>query len=187
MMEGKISKEFRRVQAAHIATTDTTSTIDSWLSGFISRLLETSHGQWIYRCTTLHHITRGTKALQHRVEVQEKIRQYSAQDPRSIPLDCRHLLACPTKQILLRSTANQLYWVTAMEAANAAASVRTAWSRKRKRLSSSMVDSPEDTGKWNRSNHTQLRTQALTNAPKRFRQDNNVYRRYASNKRKRPD
>ena len=81
LLERKMSIKFRRIQQAHLATIDTRSTIDGWLSGFIARLLETSHGQWIYQCTTLHHITRGTKALQHRKEVQEKILQYSNQDP----------------------------------------------------------------------------------------------------------
>ena len=38
-------------------------TVDSWMKGFVSKLLEITHAQWIFRCITKHHSNKGTKVL----------------------------------------------------------------------------------------------------------------------------
>ena len=61
--EGKLSVEFRRIQSEYLAGHSTRLTVDSWLKGFVGKLLELTHSQWIYRCITKHHKTKGTKVF----------------------------------------------------------------------------------------------------------------------------
>ena len=41
--EGKLSLEFRRIQSDYLANHSTRLTIDSWLKGFVGKLLELTH------------------------------------------------------------------------------------------------------------------------------------------------
>ena len=61
--EGKLSLEFRRIQGKWLDKHHPYLTVDSWIKGFVSKLLEMTHAQWIYRCITKHHKTKGTKVL----------------------------------------------------------------------------------------------------------------------------
>ena len=49
--------------------------IDSWLKGFVGRLLEMTHSQWIFRCISKHHHSNGAIALKSREDVLNRIEQ----------------------------------------------------------------------------------------------------------------
>ena len=46
--KGKLLKEFRRVQEKWLKDRSSCLTVDSWMKGFISKLLEMTHAQWIF-------------------------------------------------------------------------------------------------------------------------------------------
>ena len=58
--EGKLALQVRQIQRAFLYTSDTSLTVNSWLKSFVSKLLEMTHAQWIFRCITKHHRTKGT-------------------------------------------------------------------------------------------------------------------------------
>ena len=55
--EGKVTKVFRRVQESYLASADTNLSADSWMKGFVGKLLAMTHSQWIFRCISKHHRT----------------------------------------------------------------------------------------------------------------------------------
>ena len=61
--EGKVTKDIQELQWVYLASKRTRLTVDSWMKGFVGKLIEMTHKQWIFRCITKHHRTKGTKAL----------------------------------------------------------------------------------------------------------------------------
>jgi hypothetical protein len=49
-MEGMISKRIRGIQALHSKVEGTTISPEQWATGLVIKLLEITHGQWLYRC-----------------------------------------------------------------------------------------------------------------------------------------
>ena len=82
--EGKICKEIRARQEMYLRRRRTNLTADSWTKSFVERLLAMNHKQWIFRCTTKHHRTKGTKVLANQRDVLRKIERQLATGVRSL-------------------------------------------------------------------------------------------------------
>ena len=91
-MEGKISTKIDRIQQHHSATSISTINGDDWCKHFISRLLQISHSQWVFRNTMLHSAVRGTIKLQQRREVLQEIERLAEVDPDKVAAESRFLL-----------------------------------------------------------------------------------------------
>ena len=66
-MEGMISKEMLAIQQPHLTLIGSTWTISAWAKGFIVKLLlETTHGQWLYRNVHVHDAITGTHAVRRK-------------------------------------------------------------------------------------------------------------------------
>ena len=61
--EGKLAVQFRHIQRHFLFQEDTQLTADSWMKGLVGKLLAMTHAQWIFRCISKHHRTKGTKVL----------------------------------------------------------------------------------------------------------------------------
>jgi hypothetical protein len=48
-MEGMLSKETLHLDQDYIMTADCKLLTEQWMSGLLTRLLEATHGQWIYK------------------------------------------------------------------------------------------------------------------------------------------
>ena len=46
---------------------------EQWVTGVITELLETTHGQWLYRCVEVHDRFSGIQATQRKEELQMAI------------------------------------------------------------------------------------------------------------------
>ena len=73
-MEGVISKEILAIQQEYLdlrgaCVTPTTST--SWAKGLIVRLIEITHGQWLYRNVHMHDTVTGLHATRRNEELQQ--------------------------------------------------------------------------------------------------------------------
>ena len=61
-MEGMISKEITGIQKLYPALSSYHLSIERWMTGLITKLLEVTHGQWIYRNEHVHNSISGTTA-----------------------------------------------------------------------------------------------------------------------------
>ena len=48
-MEGMFTKEMMPIQADYVELGECTLTLDKWVQGLVVKLLEVTHGQWLYR------------------------------------------------------------------------------------------------------------------------------------------
>ena len=90
---------------------------DDWCRHFISRLLQVSHSQWVFRNTALHGAVRGTIKLQRRHEVLQEIEKLSEVDPEEVAAESRFLLEMDFSTLARAPVERQSYWVYAMKAA----------------------------------------------------------------------
>ena len=99
------SPSIRELQDLHLLQTGYSRlTIKSWMKGFIGKLHEMKHGQWIFRIVTKHHHTNGTIQLSEHREVFKEINRQLSLDIGSLPPESRSLLEIPRKDLMQRST-----------------------------------------------------------------------------------
>ena len=115
--EGRISSQFRIIQGQYLRDNHPQRSIETWLSGFVSQLLAMTHAQWIYRCITKHHRTKGTKALAKREEVVKEVNRQRLLGEEAMADEDRWMLEVDLDQ---SSMEDQQYWLHAVEAARQA-------------------------------------------------------------------
>ncbi len=72
-MEGMITKEILPFQEDHITLGHGKLTIDQWAQGLVVKLLEVTHGQWLYRNFHVNDATDGVAATVRKEEIQQFI------------------------------------------------------------------------------------------------------------------
>ena len=88
-----------------------------WARGLITRLLETSHGQWVYRNTLVHDRVTGTIANCRKEELQKAIKDQLALGEEGLDEQDRWLLEINLGDLEAASGNNHHYWLLAIEAA----------------------------------------------------------------------
>jgi hypothetical protein len=71
--EGMICSGMRRIQANFAETVVSNLAISRWASGLIIKLLEATHGQWLYRCVQTHDSVSGTLVMMRKEQLQIEI------------------------------------------------------------------------------------------------------------------
>ena len=64
-MEGMICRGLRHLQELYTTVEGSNVTGKQWATGVITKLLETTHGQWLYRCVQVHDRFSGIQATLH--------------------------------------------------------------------------------------------------------------------------
>ena len=62
-MEGMIGRRMREMQQLYRIRSGAEMSSERWAKGVILKLLETTHGQWLYRNVQLHDSVAGTLAM----------------------------------------------------------------------------------------------------------------------------
>jgi hypothetical protein len=86
--------------------------------GVITKLLDATHGQWLYRCIQIHDRIKGTQAMLQKEELQKEIEAQQEMGYDGL-LDEDHFLAEVNLEDLESTSGEQQeYWLVA---------IRTAW------------------------------------------------------------
>jgi hypothetical protein len=72
-LEGMISKEITSTQQQYIAINGSHMSLDKWCTGLITRLLEITHGQWLYQNYIVPDSVSGTIATAEKEELLVEI------------------------------------------------------------------------------------------------------------------
>ena len=72
-MEDMISKEIIKLQKDFVDIGGCSMSLDKWAQGLVVRLLEVTHGQWLYMNMHVHEATTGMEATARREEIQHFI------------------------------------------------------------------------------------------------------------------
>ena len=120
-VEGRITALWLEYREQDIAAHNLKSTAESWGKGFISKLLELTHRQWIYRNTEVHHKVEGLTMSQHEV-LMEDVGRFAEVDPDDLLPENRRLLDVDFEALGKRAAVDRKFWVAEMDVAVAAAS-----------------------------------------------------------------
>ncbi len=71
--EGMISKQMRGIQELYHKIKGSSISPENWTTGLVIKLLEITHGQWLYRYVQVQDKLTGTKATQRKEELQWEI------------------------------------------------------------------------------------------------------------------
>lgn len=89
---------------------------DTWMVQFTWKIIEITHGQWLFRNFTLHSRTNGYLLLQKQEEVLATVVQLVGSDPADVPAKNKFLLEMDHTGIDGSSQIQQEYWVAAVKA-----------------------------------------------------------------------
>jgi hypothetical protein len=123
-LEGMISSEFEPIQMTHYELSGSRLNTSNWHTGLITRLLEITHGQWLYRNYMVHDAISGALATKKKEELQDEIEhQRDLGDKGLLPED-KYLTEVRLEDLSSTSGERQEYWLLAIQAARRAYSLR---------------------------------------------------------------
>ena len=116
-MEGRISQKLFKAQELHCTASPCRIIGRDWAKHFISRILQLSHSQWIFRNITLHDSARGVKKQERKKKVLREVVRLSTVESHKIPVESQFLLEIDFGALVRSPLDQQAYWVSAMQAA----------------------------------------------------------------------
>ena len=116
-MEGMISKEMLEIQQCYLTLTGSTWTISAWEKGLIVKLLEATHGQWLYRNIQVHDIVPGTYAVRRKEEIRREMQMQLDMVVEDLEEEDKFLLEINLDDLDNTSGEAQEYWLLAIKAA----------------------------------------------------------------------
>ena len=119
-MEGMVCREIRDIQTTHTALCGTRTSAESWTEGLITKLLEATHGQWLYRNIQVHDKVAGTLATRRKEEIQMEIEEQQALGTEGLMDEDCHLGECNLGDLEDTSGIKETYWLLAIKAAREA-------------------------------------------------------------------
>ena len=117
-MVGQFPTAIREMHQVHCALYNCRLLCNSWIAVLVSKILDISHNQWLYRNFTLHNKLNGYLRLQQQETIIREVAKLSVSDPAAIPSESRLLLEVELMSSLdAASVSTQLHWIHAMKAA----------------------------------------------------------------------
>jgi ADP-glucose pyrophosphorylase len=91
-----------------------------WTKQLISRILQITHSQWIYRNISLHDKSNGYLRNKTAEELAEEIHRLAELQPEDVPTESKFLLEIDSGKLIKEHVETQAYWVIAVKAARKA-------------------------------------------------------------------
>ena len=123
-MEGMISKEISMLQKTYVTMSGSDLSMDEWSRGLVIKLLETTHGQWLYRNVQVHDTIMGVDATRRKEELQTLIEDQLELGGEGLEEDDKYLLEINVDDLSTTSGEIQTYWLLAIRAARDARILR---------------------------------------------------------------
>ena len=114
-LEGVISKEITRIQQQHYALSGSRMSLERWSSGLITRLLEITHGQWVYRNFIVHDPVLGTIATARKEELLREIERQRELGDAGLLEEDKYLAEVNLEGLEDTSRERQHYWLLAIK------------------------------------------------------------------------
>jgi hypothetical protein len=131
--EGNISTHFYEIQSFHLAMSSNFLNGEDWTKQFISKLLQITHSQWIYRNVSLHDRQQGYLHKKNAEEIVREMEFLSTLAPEDIPKASRFLLEINFTELSTFQIETQKYWILAVTAACTAQELNSARGARAKR------------------------------------------------------
>jgi len=139
-MEGRIVRQFYVVQSGHLEDVSGHLNGRDWVKGMITRVLQITHSQWLYRNITFHDKQGGSLRRQKMEAMKSEAEVLAFTNPLSLPEESRFLLEMDGDRYV-RGDCNfhdKSYWLSAMRAAVSAGRRMARVVRRRRRTATAM-------------------------------------------------
>ena len=123
-MEGMVSKEILTIQGRAQETGKKKLPIQSWCAGLVTRLLEVTHGQWLYRNVHVHDILTGDIATRRKEDIRRELLDQIEIGGEGLAEEDKYLLEINLDELDTSSGEEQTYWLLALRAARVAFQIR---------------------------------------------------------------
>ena len=121
-MEGMISKTAVEIQQAHYNLWRVKKSAGRWAQGLAIKLMEATHGQWMYRNVQVHDATQGEERTKRKEELHDAITRQLDLNVEDLEEDDQYLMELVLKMDSLEESSgeSQEYWLLAIMAAQEA-------------------------------------------------------------------
>ena len=116
-MEGMVCKEIRMIQTTYTSLSGSRMSAERWTEELITKLLEVTHGQWLYQNIQVHDKVAGTLATLRKEEIQMEIEEQQALGSDGLLDEDCHLGECNLGDLEDTSGIKETYWLLAIKAA----------------------------------------------------------------------
>ena len=114
-MEGMISKEIVSLQKQHLTVNGSEMSLERWATSLVQKLLEITHGQWLYRNLVVHDGVSGTLANKRKEELIARIEEVQAMGGGELSEEEKFLSEVNLEDLEHPNGERQTYWLLAME------------------------------------------------------------------------
>jgi hypothetical protein len=119
-MEEMICKEIWAIQKTYTAFRRSWTSAEKWMGELITKLLEVTHGQWLYCNIQVHDKVSGTLATLKKEEIQMEIEEQQALGSEGLLDEDCHLGECNLGDLEDTLGITETYWFLAIKAAQEA-------------------------------------------------------------------
>jgi hypothetical protein len=123
-MEGMISKEVVAIQRKAPADGGGMLSLEKWGVGLVTKLLEVTHGQWLYRNVHVHDMSTGDLVTRRKEELRRHLEEQIALGDQGLAEEDHYFLEINLDELDTTSGEEQTYWLLALRAARAAFMLR---------------------------------------------------------------
>jgi hypothetical protein len=116
-LEGMILKEITGIQQKYYALNGMQMSLEKWSSGLITRLLEITHGQWIYQKFIVHDPVSGIIATAKKEELLWEIERQRKQGDAGLLEEDKYLAEVNLEGLETTLGEQQHYWLVAIRTA----------------------------------------------------------------------
>jgi hypothetical protein len=132
--EGHILTHFYAIQSFHLAMSSSYLNGEDWTKQFISKILQITHSQWIFRNISFHNRKNGYLRNKTADELLQHINSLSEVSPDKLPESSRFLLEINFSELSKHHLETQRYWTLAVDAALKANALEQARGAQAKRV-----------------------------------------------------
>ena len=122
-MEGMICSKMREIQLDYHHRHGTSMNPKRWTCGLIQKLLETTHGQWIYRNIQIHDSVSGTQIILRKEAIQKEIEEQMEMGGDGLLEEDQWMLEVNLGDLENTSGEREAYWLLAIKTARVAATL----------------------------------------------------------------
>lgn len=120
-MEGMVCSKMRKIQSLYHLRMGTRMMSERWTKGLIVKLLEATHGQWLYRNVQIHDSVAGTQATLRKEEILREIEDQMELGSEGLLDEDRWMMEVNLGDPETSSGEQEEYWLLAIRAAREAA------------------------------------------------------------------
>jgi hypothetical protein len=122
-MKGMISIRMRDIQRQYHISEGTRTSPERWAQGLILKLLEATHGQWLYCNVQIHDVVSGTQATIRKEAIQKEIEEQMEMGEAGLLEEDNWMLEENLGDLESTSGGQEQYWLVAIKAAREAATL----------------------------------------------------------------